>query len=113
MSAPRLLDRDPATGTSRWFHYDEATGDFRIETRQDVSQVVAANKESYNETDERARWGESPIGARAASIPLQVWGQLVAKGIVNWQYEVLDQKRWKAWLNDSENTAFRTRPGRI
>jgi hypothetical protein len=117
MSAPRLLDRDPLTRTSRWFWYDEETGDFRIETRQDVSELVAANKDEYNATDERARFNahgkESPMGARMASIPLQVWGQLVAQGIVDWNYQILDQKRYKAWLNDSENVHFRTRPGRI
>lgn len=117
MSAPRLLDTDPLTGTSRWFHYDHETGDFRIETRQDVAPLLAANKEEYAGTDERARFNvrgkESPLGARMASIPLQVWGQLVQQGIVNWDYEVLDEKRWKSWLNDNENLAFRTRPGRI
>ena len=114
MSAPRLLDRDPLTQTSRWFHYDEDTGDFWIETRQDVSALVDANKSEYN----RQRRGDSmgkdnALGARMASIPLQVWGQLVAQGIVSWDYTVLDEKRYKAWLNDNENVHFRTRPGRI
>ena len=117
MSAPRLLDTDPLARTSRWFHYDEDTGDFRIETRQDVQAVVQENKALYNSTDERTRFNvrgkESPLGARMAQIPLQVWGQLVQKGIVRWDYTVVDQQAFDRWLNDSDNLAFRTRPGRV
>jgi hypothetical protein len=28
-------------------------------------------------------------------------------------FHIIDQKKFKAWLNDPENRYFRTRPGRI
>jgi hypothetical protein len=36
-----------------------------------------------------------------------IWEDLVRKGIAN------DTKKLKAWLNDPDNRAFRTRLGRV
>jgi hypothetical protein len=42
-----------------------------------------------------------------ASIPLPLYFDLKAKGIID------DQKKFKEWLNDSDNRHFRMRPGKI
>lgn len=117
MSRRRVLDHDPLTGTTRYFTYDEVTGEFGIQTEQDVTDVLDLNKHHYNSTDERARYNargkESPTGARVASIPLAVLPELEKLGLVAASGQILDQKGFRKWLNDSENLAFRTRPGRV
>jgi len=87
------------------FHAEDPTGEQHVfEDVQEVSDVLAANKERYKYFDERSRWGD---GDHVASIPLVVWEDLQRQGIAN------DKKRFAAWLNDPDNRAFRTRPGRI
>ena len=56
MSMKRVLDYDPATGITQWFHYDEATGDMGLETEQDVTSIVEGTKGAFNPVDERASW---------------------------------------------------------
>ncbi len=76
-----------------------------IQTEQDVTAVIEANKAIYNAVDEKANWnGEWHL---VASIPMALFYDLKAKGIID------DQARLKAWLNDPENRFFRTRPGRV
>jgi hypothetical protein len=45
--------------------------------------------------------------SKVASIPLSVLYDLKARGIAD------DPKKMKAWLNDPDNRAFRTRDARI
>ena len=100
----KLFDYDAATKTTQLYHYDPDRDEFTIETRQDVSGLVEANKAEYNATDERARYGE---WARVASIPLNVYYDLKKQGIFD------DKAKLKAWLNSPDNRFFRTRPGRV
>lgn len=113
----RLLDDNRELGIKRFFHYDPIENTFTIETVQDVQDVVDMNKHHYNSTDERARYNargkESPTGARVASIPLALLPELEKKGLVSANGQILDPKGFRRWLNDSENQAFRTRPGRV
>lgn len=90
------------------FHPSDDGADFIEEAKQDVGDRVALNKALYNET--RSGWGD---GQRVASIPTVVWESLIHKGIVTASGQVLDMPRFKAFLNDPDNRAFRTRPGRI
>lgn len=100
----KLFDRDAALGMTQYFHYDDDKDEFTIETRQDVNPLVELNKQKFNAIDERARWGEL---SQVASIPLNVYYDLKAKGIID------DKKKFRAWLNDPDNRAFRTRPGQV
>lgn len=98
------VDVDPLAGIVERVHLD----DDRIirETIQDSTAIVEANHALYTHFDERSNWkgdGEH----RVASIPLSIFFKLKADGIVD------DPVRFKRWLNDSENQAFRTRPGRV
>jgi hypothetical protein len=100
--ADKVFGVDPLSGITSFWHYDEATDTALIEKRQDVSDIVEANKSEFNE--DHGRYGE---WAKVASIPLSVYYDLKAKGIVD------DPVAMKRWLNDADNRAFRTRPGTV
>lgn len=97
------LSFDAETGTEKWFHYDPDTDKFYIETKQDVSGLIELNKAAQNmqESGWRGDWHH------VAEIPLNLFYDLKAKGIAD------DPKRFKAWLNDSENRFFRTKLGQV
>jgi hypothetical protein len=100
LSDSRLLDFDPVSKVRRVLHMD---GDLvHAAATQDISDHMDINKALYNE--QRPGWQE---GQRVASIPNVIWEDLVRRGIAN------DTKKLKAWLNDPDNRAFRTRPGRV
>ena len=88
----------------------DGEGGIVIETRQDVSGIIEQNKKEYNSFDERARWSDHLFGNKVASIPLTVIDDLNKLGIMR-GFAVLDEKRFKAWLNNSDNRVFRTRTG--
>lgn len=98
----RVLDCNPESGTIQLFHYDEAEDRVTIETIADVTELVEQNKAIFNEHTRLDRHGE---WARVASIPLCVYYDLKAKGIVD------DEEAMKKWLNDPDNRFFRTRSG--
>jgi hypothetical protein len=75
-----------------------------FETIHDVEPILEANKLFMNDVDERARYGEMD---RVASIPLDIYLELDRKGIAK------DPVAFKRWLDDPDNRAFRTRPGRL
>ena len=88
----------------------DGDGGIIIETRQDVSGIIEQNKKEYNSFDERARWSDELFGNKIASIPFTVIDDLNKIGIMR-GFHVLDEKRFKAWLNNSDNRVFRTRTG--
>jgi hypothetical protein len=104
----KLLSADVATGMVQTA-YADGEGGLVIETAQDISDLIEQNKALYAQTDERTRWGE---WTRIGSIPNSVIQDLNKQGILR-GFHVVDQKKFKAWLNDPENRYFRTRPGRI
>jgi hypothetical protein len=106
----RIFDVDPVTRTTEVFHHDPSTGEILIETRQDVTDIVAEAKSLHAMTDERAGWKGD--WHRVASIPNSVMVELQNKGIFR-GFHCLDPKAFKRWLNDSDNKFFRTRPGRV
>jgi len=102
--AKRLLSENQMTGTKTYHDYDASSDQSVITTSADVTDIIESNKAQFNDTDERARYGDM---SKVASIPMNVYFDLKKRGILN------DQKKMKAWLNDSENKYFRTRPGRV
>lgn len=105
----RSLGMDAVTKVQRMFH-PSTDGDTWIEEGiQDVEPYVKENKDLYNQP--RSGYGDIQ---RVAQIPIVVWEELMRAGIISKDgARVLDQKKFKAWLNDSENRFFRTRPGRV
>ena len=81
-----------------------------IATTQDVSAIVEQNKKEYNQNN--GRWGEDVFDNKIASIPLTVIDDLNKVGIMR-GFHVVDQKRFKAWLNNPDNRFFRTKQGRV
>ncbi len=90
--------------------HSDGDGGIVIETRQDISDILEQNKKEYNSYDERARWSDNLFGNKVASIPMTVIDDLNKQGIMR-GFAVLDEKRFRAWLNERDNRVFRTRTG--
>lgn len=104
----KLLSADAATGKYTVAHHD-GDGGLILETKQDVSQIVEANKKMFNEVTSLNRWGDLTHVAR---LPLAVIDDLNKKGIMR-GFAVTDETAFKAFLNHPDNRFFRTRPGRV
>ncbi|AFB70756.1 hypothetical protein MTPG_00005 [Methylophilales phage HIM624-A] len=85
-------------------------GEIVIATEQDVTNIIEQNKKEYNQTN--GRWGEDVFDNKIASIPLTVIDDLNKLGIMR-GFHVVDQKKFRAWLNNPDNRFFRTRQGRV
>jgi len=86
------------------WHEDLATGDVTLETIVDLTEIIDYNKSLYNSTDERATFKGRTLMAK---IPMGLFMQLDRLGITR------DDKRFRKWLDDPDNRAFRTRPGKM
>lgn len=103
----RLLEYDPVTGLTEYFHKTEKG--FAIETVQDVEGVIEHNKKALNNDNGHYRHGNfHPV----AAIPHIV--------IEQWRKELGDDplaKRNRKWLiaklNDSDNKFLRLKGGRL
>ena len=101
----RLFSRNDTFGITEYWHYDEDKDTAHIEAVQDVEAVLEANRNAFNATDERARYGDGVH--LVARIPLVVLQELRKRGIDK------DPAAMRKWLNDPENRYFRTRPGQV
>jgi hypothetical protein len=101
----RILDVSPDTGITRTWHFNPDTEETTIQTSQDVTDVIEANKRDFAAIDNRANWqGE---WHHVASIPESLYYKLKAEGKLD------DQAYMKKWLNDPDNRFFRVRPGQV
>lgn len=108
---PRLFDHDPLTGVTEFFLYDPETDGFTIQSQQDVEPFLEMNKRQYNNVGDYRRYtGE---WHKIASLPATIVMQLAEKKILRADGSILDEPRYRAWLNDPDNRLFRTRPGRV
>ena len=103
----KLIDKDIIR--SKVAHQDE-NGGIVIATEQDVTDIIEQNKKEYNMNT--GRWKEDVLENKITSIPLTVIDTLNQKGIMK-GFDVVDQKKFRAWLNDPDNRFFRTRQGKI
>lgn len=102
--ASRLLDYDPVTGVESIWHYDPATEDTTIESRQVLDERLHINRDEFNAHSAFTKRGDM---WKVASIPLVVYEDLVKQGIAQ------DPERLRRWLNDPDNRFFRTTPGKV
>jgi hypothetical protein len=103
----KLLDKDDIRQKTA---HNTDDGGLVIATEQDVSDIVEQNKKEYNATN--GRWGDDLFDNKIASIPLTVIDDLNKAGIMR-GFHVLDQKKFRAWLNNPDNRFFRTRQGKV
>ena len=101
----KILNKDGSVTT---FH--DVDDGLVIKKEQNVDQLIDANKEEYNTAS--SKWSDNALENRVARIPLAVFEQLEKEGITR-GFAVLDQTRFKAWLNNPDNRVFRTKAGRI
>lgn len=102
--ASHLLSWDPIARAQTIFH-DEGAGDYLIEERTDVTEVIEDNRARYAAIDERERYNEL---TRVASIPMDIWQrEFVTTG------RDRDHKAIRRWLDDRDQLCFRTRPGKL
>jgi hypothetical protein len=104
MIETRFFDKDPITGSTTLYHYDYADDTFSFETITDHEPLIEANKRLHNDATDKNWKGDMHL---VASLPLDVWFRLKKQGILK------DQKALKRFLNDPDNRAYRTRPGRL
>jgi hypothetical protein len=83
-----------------------------LNTSQDVTAILEDNARKRNQTDRRTKWGSGLFDNKVASIPLAVMDDLHKKGILR-GFHVIDQKRFKEFLNNPDNRFFRTREGKV
>lgn len=102
----QLFDYDPLTLTTKVFHYDESVDakNFVIETVQDTTPILEANKIEANQTHAKLGAGKEDF-VKVASIPMTIFMELQKAGITR------DPVAMKRWLNDPDNKFFRTRHG--
>jgi xylose isomerase len=106
-----MTDKVINNGISQTSFHDDGD-DLIIAHSQNVTAIVDANKSEYAQNDERKKWSDDSFGNKVASIPLVVFQELEKQGITR-GFTVIDMPRFKAWLNNPDNRAFRTRAGRI
>lgn len=105
----QLLKHDAEKKSKTYYHQDPVTGATTIEEVSDVTEIIEDNKAQYNRHDERSKWRHDGGQNHVARIPEDVYYDLEFQKIVKNN----DIKALKRFLNDYNNRAFRTRPGRI
>ena len=108
----RLFDDGILSGIRSWFHYDHADDTAHIQTEVNARELVAETKAQFNAVDKGARpfsgLMDQPM-VKVASLPLTIF--------VAWQKEGLFRADRKQdlfrRLNDPDNRAFRTHPGKL
>ncbi len=79
-----------------------------LTTKQDVSEIVEANKQQVNAATKKV----DDVLTHVARIPNTVIDVLNKMGIMR-GFMVTDEKRFKAWLNEPDNRVWRTYPGSV
>ena len=108
MADPIVLHHDEFTGITDYFHVLEDGREWAVESRQDISGLVAVNAEVQKE--DVGRWGD---GRCVASIPFTVLEELNRMGMIDGMFNVKDNAEFSKWLNKSENKQYRTKLGRV
>lgn len=104
----RVFDVDPLSGVTEYFHYDPETDGFTIEYEQDVEPILEMSKAMYNGAP--LRWGEF---THVKHIPKVFMIELAKQGIITSGGNILDEARFRKWLNERDTNWLRTRPGQV
>ena len=106
----RLLSSNPYSQKETFWH-DNNDGTYTIETKQHIKEVLEANKRKANDYEKGSMIGNTQRHwQHVAEIPNNLYLELTQKfGDPSNNPEA--SKKWKRWLNDSENRFFRTGGG--
>lgn len=107
----RLFDYDPMTGITEYFHYDEKSGKWAIETVQDVELLLDLNKAKQNNTD-YSKDGMKREWWHVATIPPVIQLKWLREDGI----DIYNKDHWprvKQKLNDPDWKYLRTSLGRI
>lgn len=107
--AGRLLDSDPLTATRARFHYDHTDDTFGIETEQDVSGIIEANKADANALAGRRMGSQMHV----ARIPTAIYAEWEREWNAKGLSEEERQKDLARKLDDPDNRMFRTHDARL
>lgn len=89
-------------GVRRWSYTDDdKPGKIGVYTEVDMDRVLESIKEAQEYEASRTR----PLHRHLARIPMTVYERSIHEG---W-----DEAKWKQWLNDPANDAFRVWRGRV
>lgn len=80
---------------------DENPGQLKVFTEVQMDGVLASIKEA-REYDDQLR---KPLNRHLARVPMTVYEQSILE---RW-----DDNKWRQWLNDPDNSAFRVHGGRV
>lgn len=98
----RLLDHDPETGVTEYFHYDHTTDTSYVETVQDVEPILDINKTLQNDED-YTRKGIKEEMWHFAQIPIWVQMKWLSEyGLENWPMHPNNSKLLFRLLNSPE-----------
>lgn len=86
-----------------------SNGELILETKQDISGIIEANKRDFNQVTSVDRWQDLTHIAR---IPYTVVDDLNKMGIMR-GFAVVDEPAFAAFLNNPENRYLRVRPGNV
>lgn len=107
--ARRLLDHDPILGVTEYIHYDDQTGASYIETVEDETALVEANRAEFNSHTDKT-WGngeELDPKNRVLRLSATMVAELTRRGVLQ------DPVKLMAWADTDEAIPYRTRPGRL
>lgn len=102
-----LVTSDPIT--RRRAHIIEHSDGVDLVQTQDISDTLELNKEQFNQRDGTFKGDMVHVGR----IPLIIMEQMIRDGVLGPGGAVKDPKRFRDWMNDPDNRAFRTHPGKI
>lgn len=100
----RLLHVDKETGAFQRFHYDHINDEFFIEQVSDVQSVLDDN-DVIRQVQSPGWKGDGMH--HVAQIPAVIVAKLMREGI--WY----DDEALLAWLDDRDNSLFKTKPGKL
>lgn len=107
----RDLGFNPITGVQTIYHSDGYGEEYTVETVQDVESIAEENLLQRNAAPSnwKGNWH------RVASVPFSVFAILAKQPdpFVTAAGQVLDKKRYKAWLNSADALPWRTKAGKI
>jgi hypothetical protein len=97
-----LVEHDPELGRSIWHLHQDGMDHFRID--YPVAQLLEDNKAEFNSaaTGWRGDWH------KVASVPQNILHDGLDQAILQ-----QDRDYVKRWLNNSDHSKFRTKPGRV